>query len=264
MIDIDCFAYSNKIRHVHPMEKFIFAIGTMVICLIANSIPVNLIALGMMFAATVGWARIPVKVYLKLLSLPLGFILLGIVTVIVSFSYYGDLGYNMLYSAKVGAIAFGIKGQDLLLGITIFSKSMATVSCLYFLSLSTPMVELIAVLRRLKVPMIMIDLMGLIYRFIFVLLETADKIKISQSSRLGYKNFKTSIDSLSQLTSNMFVKSMHKSNMLYTALTARGYTGDLSVLEPEYVLSKRNIAIILVIEAALICWALKFGGSYYG
>jgi cobalt/nickel transport system permease protein len=65
------------------------------------------------------------------------------------------------------------------------------------------------------------------------MLATADEIYISQSSRWGYASLKNSIKSLGQLTAALFVKALHRSQTLFTALSSRGYTGQLNVLTPE-------------------------------
>jgi cobalt/nickel transport system permease protein len=80
----------------------------------------------------------------------------------------------------------------------------------------------------------MVELMSLIYRFIFVLLETADTMFTAQSSRLGYVDLKTSYRSLGALVSTLFVRAYKRSTDLYTSLESRGYDGDLNVLEEPF------------------------------
>ena len=50
--------------------------------------------------------------------------------------------------------------------------SLGAVGCLYFLSLSTPVPELLDALRRARVPEVVGDLAVLIYRYIFILFAT--------------------------------------------------------------------------------------------
>jgi len=98
--------------------------------------------------------------------------------------------------------------------------------------------------------------MELIYRFIFVLMETAQKMYSAQSSRCGYASIKTSYFSLGLLIANLFNISYNHSQRLFNALLSRCYMGGIRVLEPEYVISRRNIAVILVVESILV--ALSF------
>ena len=84
--------------------------------------------------------------------------------------------------------------------IAVFMMSDVRLS-LYFLALTTPMTEIITVLHKLKVPVIITELMVLIYRFIFVFMETATTIRRAQLSRSGYVSMKSSFRSLSRLSS---------------------------------------------------------------
>jgi cobalt/nickel transport system permease protein len=105
--------------------------------------------------------------------------------------------------------------------------------------------------------------MSLVYRFIFVLLETADKMYTAQAARWGYATLKTSYFSLGQLVSNLFHKSYYCSRMLFTTLLARCYTGELKVLEKSYVLSGKNLFLIAAAELALLVvslWSRGFLG----
>ena len=55
-----------------------------------------------------------------------------------------------------------------------------------FLTLTTPLVDLVDLWRRWRIPALLIDLMTVIYRFIFVLIDIAGRMRMAQESRLGY------------------------------------------------------------------------------
>jgi cobalt/nickel transport system permease protein len=83
------------------------------------------------------------------------------------------------------------------------------------------------------VPKLIVELMGLIYRSIFVLLETADTMFTAQNSRLGYSDLKSGYRSLAALASTLFIRAYKKSDQLYIALESRGYDGEINVLEEQ-------------------------------
>jgi len=97
-----------------------------------------------------------------------------------------------------------------------------------------------------------VELMGLIYRFIFVLLDTANMIYISQNSRLGYSTFGTGLNSLGKLITSLFLSSYKRSQDIYTAMESRCYDGDINLLENNYAFSYKNIFLIVVVEVVLI------------
>lgn len=249
MLKIDQYAYINKLAGVHPAEKIVFALVTMIICLAFSSPATSLLVILLMAGITVFLARIPALFYLKMMFVPMSFLLVGILTVAFVF-VKGD--YPLLWGVKAGSYMIGVSDRSLVTAGDLFLKSLSAVSCLYFLSLTTPMVEVFAVLRKIHLPALFIELMSLVYRFIFVLLETADRIYVSQASRWGYANLRTAYHSLGQLISNLFSKSYHNSMMLFTTLTSRCYTGELKVLEKSYNLSVKNIILIVTVEAFLI------------
>ena len=105
---------------------------------------------------------------------------------------------------------------------------------MYFLSLNTPVTDLTMALEKLHVPKLLVELMELIYRFIFVLAETAANIRLAQESRLGYQGFRRSVNSLGTLSSMVFLQAWRKGQSIYTALESRGYTGSLTTLAGDY------------------------------
>ncbi|WP_245526710.1 cobalt ECF transporter T component CbiQ [Acetohalobium arabaticum] len=258
MLDIDQYAYSNQLRQVHPVEKALFTFMTMLVCLVANSIITSLAVITLMVGVVIFKAEIPLQFLIKLLLLPISFLFLATVTVVITITNSGGdfLFYFNLFGWKIG-----VGAGSLIKALNLFLKSLGTVSCLYFLALTTPMVELLSILKRLKIPKIFIELMILIYRFIFVLLETANLIRVSQVSRLGYSSFKNSFYSLSKLVSNLFVRSYYRAKGLLTTLLARGYEGEIKVLEPDYEYSKKNFVLIFVAEILLIILTIYVGGG---
>ncbi|MFQ9918368.1 MAG: cobalt ECF transporter T component CbiQ [Flavonifractor plautii] len=105
---------------------------------------------------------------------------------------------------------------------------------MYFLALNTPMTDVTMALERLHVPHLMVELMELIYRFIFVLTETASRIRLAQESRLGYQGLRRSLSSLGTLASMVFLRAWRKADRVYTALESRGYSGSLVTLSGDY------------------------------
>jgi len=255
MLNIDGLAYSNRLRHIHPAEKASFALLTMALCLGFSSVVISSLVILLMGATIIWRAGIPVKTYLKLISLPFSFLLAGILTVAVSFTT-GGYELAWLGSITVLGVTAGVTSGSLQMAGELFFKSLGAVSCMYFLSLTTPIVELAFLMRKLRLPSLFIELTELVYRFIFVLAETANDIYTSQSSRWGYASMRNSVRSLGRLTATLLVRALHRSRMLFTALSARGYTGQLNVLVPEYTVSVTNVILIAAIELILLITAL--------
>ena len=136
------------------------------------------------------------------------------------------------------------------------ATALAGVSCLYFLALSTPLSELLLFLKGLHLPALIIELMMLIYRFIFLLLDCAGKISVAQRSRLGNRDFHTSLSSFASLVSCLFIQSVRRSGILYDAMEARCYDGNFSVLRECLPPKPSHLVLIAAFEASacLVLW----------
>ncbi|OGH98837.1 MAG: cobalt ECF transporter T component CbiQ [Candidatus Melainabacteria bacterium GWF2_32_7] len=249
MIYIDKCAYTNRLTNIHPLEKLMFVALTMIICLTSSSIIIPVLIVLMMSFITIFKAGIPYKFYLKLMLIPLSFLFLGVISVTMNIIDNPD---KALWSINMLGVHFGVTHQSIVYSAKLFLRSFGSVSCLYFLSLTTPLVDIISVLRKLKFPEIFLELVSLIYRLIFILVRIAGRIHTSQSSRLGYSTLKNQYRSLGHLISRLFILSYKKVNDLFVSLESRCYTGQLNVIEKQYKFSYRCISFIILIEASLI------------
>ena len=255
MISIDKLAYISELKKINPMEKFIFAMVTMTICIVLNNIINSIIILLLMSFLTVIRGKIPFKIYIKLILLPIVFLMIGVFTIAVN--VLGSNNYLIL-RFSIFNIELGCTYDSILTATRLFLKSLASVSCLYFLTLSTPVFEVLSVLEKLKVPKLFLELMGLIYRFIFVLLDTANMIYISQNSRLGYLTIRTGFNSLGKLIANLFISSYKRSQDIYIAMESRCYDGDINLIENNYSYSYKNISLIIFVELVFSFVNYKF------
>jgi cobalt/nickel transport system permease protein len=251
---IDAYAYANRLRWCHPAEKILFTILTILIVLVAGSPIVAALAFLLGALAATRLAAIPLRAYWYFVRLPLGFIVISVLTMAVT-TVPAD-GAGALVSAPIGPWRLGILPQSLAQTVRLFSVSLASVGATLFLALTTPMVDLADQLRRWKIPALFVELMTLVYRFIFVLLETAQAMHLAQESRLGYCTAGRSLRSVGMLVSNLYLRSNARASALFTALTARGYTGDLTVLRDEPTWSRHNLVLIGVSQLLLVAGAL--------
>lgn len=230
MIIIDRLCYTSGLRYVNAMEKFVFSMLTLLLCVYSCSTTIAVIVLSVTGILTIGKGGIPFARYLKLMTVPLVFLLLSTAAILVNISR------TPLDAFAIPLGSFYLTGsvQGLLQGTQLIFTALASVSCLYFLSLSTPVTEILGVLKRLHAPGIIIELMLLIYRFIFIMLHTASAITASQNSRLGNKNIHTARKAFAAMISTVFLLSVRRSSALYDAMEARCYNGRIQVLSEEH------------------------------
>ena len=227
----DRYAYQSKLRRVSPMPKLLLTAVSLLLCLCCDSIAVGLATLVGMGLLTRLLGGLSLRVYLHFLKIPLAFLLIGSITVL--FHSYPE-GAAVLAAVPVGSRLWGFDAAALRQASTLFCKAMGAVACMYFLTLNTPVTDVTMALEKLRVPRLLVELMELIYRFIFVLSETASNIRIAQESRLGYQGLGRSLSSLGTLISVVFLRAWRKADRVYTALESRGYANRLATLSGDY------------------------------
>ena len=107
-------------------------------------------------------------------------------------------------------------------------------------------------LRRLHLPSLMTELMYLIYRFVFVLLDTHGRMREAAGARLGWRDFRTSCRSFGGTAAGLLLVALRKSRTYYDAMAARGYDGGLCFLEEDKPLRAVQLAGMAVFWAGLI------------
>lgn len=253
MIHIDHYAYLSKMKRADPFQKLAFSIVTLMSCILLNNGWVSLVVILSMAGYTVLKGGIPLGFFVRLMLLPISFLIIGLLTIAVTFQ---PEAVGLLWYIPVGSQLLGLSETGVLLAGGIFMKALGATACLYALSLNTPVVALLSAFRRLGLPVLLSDLMGLIYRFIFVLLDTAAAIMTAQHARLGYGSVRTGYHSFGAMLTMLLIRALKRSDDLYTALEARGYQGELTVLEEEYANSPGLILGTVVLNGLL--WGIWY------
>lgn len=229
---IDRYAYASRIRRVDPAQKAGLALLVIVLCLLLNRPAVGVMAVIWMWGLLVFWAGVPGRVFARVLFVEGLFLVLAVVGVALSFSLTPPS--SSFQTIQVGPLWVGTTPASLSLAALLVSRALGCAAAMNFLALTTPLVDLVELLRRWRVPMLLIDLVSLIYRFIFVLLASMQRMQTAQQSRLGYSTFWNGMKSAGLLGSRLFVDAYQRSQRMQIALESRCYNGDLRVLPITY------------------------------
>lgn len=127
-------------------------------------------------------------------------------------------------SKNLFSISFiSITEDSLRLALLVFLRCIASFECLMLLTTLCPIYFLIQYLRTLHVPKLVIELFEFIYRYIFILEETARSILTAQRARLAYDGFRSRIEDAGIMFAQTFVLAHHDSENMYHGLLSRGY-----------------------------------------
>ncbi len=255
MIIIDKLCYYSKLRYQNPYIKTAWAMIALIITVSTRSIALSVLILAAMSYLTVIKGGTNLRRYCHFMAIPFAFLFLSSFAIAVNFS---KTPLSVL-SLPIGSWYLTASFSGLYLVLQLILTALAAVSCLYFLTLTTPMPDILMVLKKVRCPYLIIEMMMLIYRFIFVLLDIAYQLRISQICRLGNKDKRTSWKALGELMAVLLVRAMKRANEMYDAMESRCYNGVISVLEETGVATKKEIALLaicsLCLTAAALCCA---------
>lgn len=229
---IDSLAYTNRLRYLPSEHKLgfaalLFGLGYL------TTVPVQ-VAIALWLAVwIIGYARIPASIYSKLLAIPLLFWLTSVPALIVGGASLQDVSAvqgDIWQGITVGNIYLYLSKQGMQQVVTILARSLALTSCMYFILLTVPFIEVLRILRQLGCPPLITELLALMYRFIFVLTGTVSELITAQQSRGGYGSWRTSMKSLGILVGQLLEQTLVNYRQVALGLTSRGFNGHLRVL----------------------------------
>lgn len=168
---IDKVSYTNPIKNINPGVKFILSMTTLVFLLYTGSKIVfvfNFILFNLLLLFVV---KVKIDDLLKLNFIPALFILTTVISL-------------LLIKADIWAFLL---------------RSFSSITVIYFLICSTPVIDLDYIFEKLKFPKIFREMFLLIYRYIFLLFDNKEKLRNAQEVRLGYSSFKNGMKSFPML-----------------------------------------------------------------
>jgi cobalt/nickel transport system permease protein len=153
---------------------------------------------------------------------------------------------------SLGPLDLVIYRDGIQLGFLVFSRMLGAFSCLVFLSFTTPMTELFSIFYRVHIPPIMVELAMLMYRFIFLFLDEAEKMHQAQKTRMGYSDWRNSLRCLGMLGGNLFIRTWFQGEKLHMSMESRGYNGTIKTINKSEFPGSKNIILLVSFELLLL------------
>lgn len=248
---LDDYAQTNALREINPRLKLLLGLGSIMLCVFSTSVVAPAVIAVTMGVLTVMKAKIPAGFYLKLLMVPLSFAIFSCAAIL-----FVQGSADPIISIGIMGLKLEASRQGANLAALLLARTFGGMSALFFIALTTPMVELFSVLRSIGVPEVIVELSMLIYRYIFVLLGEAAMIRDAQEMRLGYSSLRSSFNSFAMLSSVLFLRAWDQGERLMIAMDSRCYDGRLDLAENSPRISAMSIASVLAFEVAVAAIAL--------
>ncbi|MDO5726249.1 MAG: cobalt ECF transporter T component CbiQ [Tissierellia bacterium] len=223
MLKIDYLAYNNGLLKTNPVLKAGASIILLLLAVLIEQKILQSIIILINFIIVLKFAKIPIHDYIRLYKIPMGFIILGIIAVIMSFrkETIGYLVYFKLFNSYLGITIDGISTAT-----KILLRSFAAISSTYTLALTTPINQQVYVLKKLHLPSSFIEQFILIYRFISLFIKELETLATAITLKQGYSNKLIWIKSASILGTALFQRIMDSYNDYETALELKLFDGE--------------------------------------
>jgi energy-coupling factor transporter transmembrane protein EcfT len=122
----------------------------------------------------------------------------------------------------------------------LISRVETTVTLSLLLVLSTLWTHVLKALRVLRVPVVFVVILGMTYRYIFVMLETAQNLFEARQSRLvGVLNATESRRIAVASVGVLLSKSFYLNSEVYLAMQSRGFRGEIYMLD-DFKMQRRD------------------------
>jgi cobalt/nickel transport system permease protein len=148
--------------------------------------------------------------------------------------------------------------------ISIAVKSWLSVQAAILLSATTPFSQIAVALRAMRIPKLFVSVLSLMWRYLFMMVDQTARLLRARSSRSGTLAPRPGIRPGGSLrwrarvtggmAGNLFLRSLERSDRVYSAMLSRGYDGEQRSL-PNPPLTRMDWGLIL-----LSCFVLLFIG----
>jgi cobalt/nickel transport system permease protein len=213
---VDDAAWASAWRRRAPGDKLLLCGGLVVTALVLPAWPgsalVGVVAVGL----ALGPARVPARTFGRAVRWPLAFVAVGAVTAVVEVGSGGP-GWAPDAAARAGSLV---------------GHALAGSAAVLLLATTTPMSDLLPALRRARVPAAVVEVASVVYRLLFVLLDSLHTVREAQTARMGYSSLRRSYRSSGALAAAVLIRSWDRARRMHDGLAGRGLETGLRVL-PE-------------------------------
>lgn len=134
-------------------------------------------------------------------------------------------GSHVLFVIPLKFLTLTAWQEGAMRGLLLFMRIMAAVTFATLLAFSTPMIEILETLRLWRVPDVVIDIADMMYRYLFIIQDTAHVMHRAQLARMGASApWSRRVGDLGRLASSILIKSLDRSTRIYQAMLSRGYS----------------------------------------
>jgi cobalt/nickel transport system permease protein len=244
---IDTAAWSSPWRHRSPGDKIFLGLGLTICALLLPPWPGSLLVTVAATGVAVGPAAVRWRVLFAAARGPIVFIALGSLGIAVTW-----------HSGGPGQLGPTVTGESLVQATRTAGRAIAGTAGVLVLAATTPISDLLGWARRRNFPEAVVDVAGLVYRLLFVLLDTTGRIRDAQTARLGYATRRAALRSAGALAAAVLTRAWSRASRLEEGLVGRGLDVPLRVLDdarptsPRFVAASTTLLAVIAVMSLLV------------
>lgn len=124
------------------------------------------------------------------------------------------------------------RGWDLALTI-LFRGTLAFTASLWLVNVM-PFEQLLITLRRLRVPAVIVAILAFMYRYVFVVWDELDKLRVARKVRsFGSGSLWFRWKTLASMLGILLIRSLNRAERIHGAMLLRGWDGEVRRLDDE-------------------------------
>lgn len=263
MITMDDVAYSSPYREWSPLGKFILALSLLVSSILASTIvvPFTVFLFGLLLLFHSTRFHFPRMITFAILEGLVIFIIGGLAIALVTSG-------RVIFSLDVGVFVLQFTQEGLELGLLVIMRAVAGLTVMLFFASSTPIPQFANALRQLRMPKELVELIVLIYRYSFLLLEQVETMYVAADCRLGFRGHMNKFKTTAKLAVGVFTRSLDMAERSQVALNNRSFRGEFhsfrqpTKLSVKWVMASSSVFAILYSMNILIVDPAKFMGLF--
>ena len=110
--------------------------------------------------------------------------------------------------------------------LLLVARSSLCMLAMLVLAGTTPFYAIVTVLRRLRVPALLITTLWLMHRYLAVMLEESQRMRRARGCRTFTPGRRQAWRILATVAGQLFIRSSHRAERVYAAMCARGWRDD--------------------------------------
>lgn len=241
------------LQRVDPRVKLLGALALLIAVSFSRSLPV-IVALYLVTLPIAALSRVPLGFYLKRVWVFMPFFT-GLVALPALFNVFTP-GPALVTLIQLPSFTLAITLPGVVTAAFLILRVGASVSMTVLLILTTRWAVLLRSLRVLRMPQTFVLILGMTYRYIYVLLHTANDMFLARKSRLvGRMSGAEDRRWLTASMGTLLAKSYDLSDQVYLAMQSRGFRGEVLVLDTFRMTLRDWVWLgIFLVTASIAIW----------